>query len=272
MKNTFIALFVILALSLGAAHAASALDATEAARAQVPESFTYLYTEKDNGKFEVHFLNEETLEEYEIAVDAESGALLTKESKREGVKGGANITFTDESAFEIVKFEYPDAVLTGIARLLDDGMYEIRVYFTAEGIYGTYELNAETGEVLERNLIFGQAIENWTVYFDADDDDALISNWQDVPVQEQKAPAETETKKATEKKSDKKSDSSGDYISVSKAKSVITGRYPGAKITEIEFDRDDGKYVYEGEAIYNGKEYDFKVNAVTGKLIKWERD
>ena len=49
-------------------------------------------------------------------------------------------------------------------------------------------------------------------------------------------------------------------------------KLPGATITSIELDEDDGLAVYEGEAVKDGTEYDFKVNAQNGTLISWEKE
>lgn len=42
-------------------------------------------------------------------------------------------------------------------------------------------------------------------------------------------------------------------------------------ITELDFDRDDGSYRYEGSAELDGKRYEFEMT-VSGKLVEWERD
>lgn len=47
---------------------------------------------------------------------------------------------------------------------------------------------------------------------------------------------------------------------------------PGAKITEIEFDSDDGLLLYEGESYVDGVEYEFEIDACTGHLLQWDRD
>ena len=65
---------------------------------------------------------------------------------------------------------------------------------------------------------------------------------------------------------------SQNVIGVDKARQVVLQKLPGATITSIELDEDDGLAVYEGEAVKNGAEYDFKVNAQTGSLISWEKE
>ncbi len=270
----------IIALTLAlvpAAFAASALDATNAARAYAPADATYLYTEKDEGVYEVHFMNDTTGEEFEIDVDINTGKVLKFASDVKLATGSASITLADDAAFEVVKAEFPTAVLTGVMRITDDGLFEVRVYFTTDEYYGVYELNAETGAVIERDLYVGSPAQGWETYFDDDDDDdeTPVQFSQPAATTKPQQPAATSKPQqpaATTKPSPKSDSSKDDLISVSKAKSVITSKYSGAKIIEISLDKDDGRYVYEGEARYNGAEYDFEINAKTGKLIEWERD
>ncbi|MGF6376112.1 putative membrane protein YkoI [Clostridiales Family XIII bacterium PM5-7] len=40
----------------------------------------------------------------------------------------------------------------------------------------------------------------------------------------------------------------------------------------MKLTKDDGRWIYEGEAYRNGYEYDFEVNAYTGRFIEWEKD
>ena len=56
------------------------------------------------------------------------------------------------------------------------------------------------------------------------------------------------------------------------ARTLVLKKVPGATITKIELDYDDGRKIYEGEAYKDGYEYEFEINASTGKFIKWEQD
>lgn len=47
---------------------------------------------------------------------------------------------------------------------------------------------------------------------------------------------------------------------------------PEAEFYAVELDKDDGVWCYEGEAYIDGAEYEFEINAVTGRLLEWERD
>lgn len=55
-------------------------------------------------------------------------------------------------------------------------------------------------------------------------------------------------------------------------KQMALDRVPGASLANIsEWDKDyeQGRTVYEGEIKYNGNEYEFEVDAVTGEFLEW---
>ena len=67
--------------------------------------------------------------------------------------------------------------------------------------------------------------------------------------------------------------SSVEAISSDEAVQSALARVPGATVANVtEFNRDyeNGRLEYEGEIHYNGYEYDFKIDADTGTVTKWE--
>ena len=63
-------------------------------------------------------------------------------------------------------------------------------------------------------------------------------------------------------------------ISQDQAISIALERVPGATANDIriELDNDDGQYRYEGEIIYDQKEYDFEIDANTGTILEWSEE
>ena len=64
-------------------------------------------------------------------------------------------------------------------------------------------------------------------------------------------------------------------ITEEKAKEIALAKVPGATTQDIrkfKKDRDDGRYVYEGEILYNKTEYDFEIDAHSGEIVKWEHE
>ena len=68
--------------------------------------------------------------------------------------------------------------------------------------------------------------------------------------------------------------SAGD-ISEAEAKRIALSKVPGATerdIIKFRPDYEHGRKVYECDIIYGGRKYDVDVDAVTGKITKWEAD
>src|SRR5690625_4816909 len=56
-------------------------------------------------------------------------------------------------------------------------------------------------------------------------------------------------------------------LSIEDVKDRVIAQYPG-EITEVEFDREHNREIYEVELVYEGMEYEFKIDANTGEVIK----
>ena len=66
----------------------------------------------------------------------------------------------------------------------------------------------------------------------------------------------------------------GSAVTLEQAIQLVLDRIPGADSTDvwIEYDRDDGRDLYEGEVYYEGAEYEFEIDASTGAFIEWSVD
>lgn len=65
---------------------------------------------------------------------------------------------------------------------------------------------------------------------------------------------------------------SSSTISASKAESIALDSVGGGSVTQCELDTDDGVKVYEVSVTYNGYEYDIDIDAISGKIIKNEKE
>lgn len=63
-------------------------------------------------------------------------------------------------------------------------------------------------------------------------------------------------------------------ISSDQASKLALDRVPGAteQDLKIELDYDDGYYKYEGDIIYDQKEYEFEIDANTGDFLEWKEE
>lgn len=55
-------------------------------------------------------------------------------------------------------------------------------------------------------------------------------------------------------------------------KEIVLKKVPGATITKLEREYDDGRLIYEGELRKDGWEYDFEIDGATGAILEWEAE
>lgn len=61
-------------------------------------------------------------------------------------------------------------------------------------------------------------------------------------------------------------------IGTKKAKQIALKAAHGGKVTDIHLEKDDGRKKYEVEVIKKKIEYDFDIDAVTGKILEMDKD
>ena len=62
-------------------------------------------------------------------------------------------------------------------------------------------------------------------------------------------------------------------ITAEQAKKIALTKVPGATtehIVKFKSETDDNRPVYDGTIHYNGKEYDFEIDAATGDVLEWD--
>lgn len=67
----------------------------------------------------------------------------------------------------------------------------------------------------------------------------------------------------------------GPQVSEAQAINIVLEKVPGAtqsNLVSFGSDYDDGRWLYEGELRYNGLEYDFEIDGMTGNILEWEID
>ncbi|QNO13290.1 PepSY domain-containing protein [Alkalicella caledoniensis] len=61
-----------------------------------------------------------------------------------------------------------------------------------------------------------------------------------------------------------------ELIGINGAKEIALGRVGGGRIEEIELEEEDGRFIYEVEVEYNGREYELEIDAYTGKILSFD--
>ncbi|MDL2263996.1 PepSY domain-containing protein [Synergistaceae bacterium OttesenSCG-928-I11] len=70
--------------------------------------------------------------------------------------------------------------------------------------------------------------------------------------------------------------SAGDYIGIERAKEIAFAhaKVDGTKVyrLEVDMDRDDGRMIYEVDFKHDGWEYEYEIDATTGKVLYWDKE
>ncbi len=69
-----------------------------------------------------------------------------------------------------------------------------------------------------------------------------------------------------------KKDKNKGYIGEEKAKAIALDKVGSGTVIKVEFDKDDGVPVYDVEIVKGGLEYEVKIHAKTGEILKFEME
>ena len=157
----------------------------------------------------------------------------------------------DEATAESIAMEHAGVTECSIHRVeldTEDGRQVYEVEFFAGNTEYDYTIDRETGEILS----YDQDIEGW----------GLGNGQQNGSGNGRKNGQENSTA------------SSSGPITLEEAVQLVLDRVPGASASDvqIEFERDDGKDIYEGEVTCNRTEHEFQIDASTGNFIEWSVD
>ena len=178
-----------------------------------------------------------------------------------------------EAALNDAGVSESDATRLKVSEDRDDGrkVYEIR-FDVAEKEYD-YEIQASDGTILSSDV---EINENYAADDVLNDDSSQTGTDQTVSDQgaSQNQTGTQDQAGNQDQGNTGSGSSSGAAISQDEAVQIALERVPGATAQDvrIELDRDDGRYKYEGEIIYNNTEYDFEIDANTGTILEWSEE
>lgn len=184
--------------------------------------------------------------EYDFDINALDGTILKWEEDRNGVNIDTSNVIGEARVKEIILAKAPGAEITKLVLDEDDGILYYEGYARVDGKLYEFEVKADDG-----------VIRKWELESDNSGNNNSGSGSTSTP-------KPTATPKPTTAPST--------AISMDDARALVLEKVPGATIVKIEQDYDDGRKIYEGEAYKGSTEYDFEIDAATGKFIKWEQD
>nr|WP_191383642.1 PepSY domain-containing protein [uncultured Lachnoclostridium sp.] len=164
-------------------------------------------------------------------------------------------------AFEDAGVSESDTSRLKVEKDRDDGVLQYDVQFSVDEKEYSYDINGANGEILsadvETNGTAGQ--------------DGTVSGTDDTA-----AGAGAGNTDNTGNTGNTGSTAGAADVAVSEAdaRAAALERVPGATEADIrmELDFDDGYYIYEGDIIYDQKEYEFEIDAQTGSFLKWSEE
>lgn len=284
----------IVLVSTRASSAMSAEEARELATSYVPDTAVFSHIEREWQGYEVCFTDDGGNIIYEVDINKTSGLVTELSMEKKGAEGGSAQVISEEEAKSIVLARFPEATGLNAELSEEDGLLSYEVQFSAPDLYGECEVDAETGDICEYTLHFG------TVTLIPIDDDRAVAPGDGRQVEEGQGPADgedTEEPQPAEGQPGAKSDpaekpsdqqepadpaegteqpvqdgTAGSLISEEEALSIVLAKVPGAEITEIKLELEDGIYIYDIEAILGDTEYEFEISAATGVITEWEAE
>lgn len=185
-----------------------------------------------------------------------------------------------EAAFADAQVSEDDTSRLRVSKDRDDGRSIYEVEFTVGNTEYNYDIDASDGSILttETEEVQGSAstaqseTQNSTTQSQDDSQDAAAQQGQETAQS-----TDTQTDQTQNTQTGQNSGGTANVaVSEADARAAALERVSGATDSDIrmELDYDDGQYIYEGDIIYNGKEYEFEIDANTGNFLKWseERD
>lgn len=165
-----------------------------------------------------------------------------------------------EKATEIALAQLPGAALKEIDFDYDDGMvYEAELL--KDGYEYDLEIDALTGAVVKWEY---EEDDHWSGTHESGPETGAQSGGSGAETAPSSQPSPSPQPSQSQQQAD--------FISDQEAKDLVLAQIPGATIKEFQRKTDDGRMVYEGDAVLDGREYEFQIDASTGAFLEWDAD
>ncbi len=177
-----------------------------------------------------------------------------------GKDKAAEIALTDANLTDA------DVTRLRVSKDRDDGQNIYEVVFTNENTEYGYEILASNGDILsvdyEESPVPNQ--QNQTGQ-QAQNDRQDVDGGQKTDGQQNQDGQQAQNGRQNQ---------ADVQLSIEEASALALERVPGAtqQDLKIELDYDDAYYKYEGDIIYDQKEYEFEMDANTGEFLEWKEE
>ncbi len=203
-------------------------EAKEIAKGYVPATATFITSEEEENKYEVMFHDDANAEGFEVEVSKNTKKVKKVESQLDNDLGAEKVELKEADVEKIIKEKFDGVTSVKVTLNKDNGLYAYEADFKSNEFYGDADVHPVTGAILESTIKFGTAV---TIPSD-----------------------------------DKNDDQTGDFLSYEEVEKAVLKAAGGGFVKDIDLEKKKGNYYYEVELIKDGKEYDYIVDAKTGKV------
>ncbi len=203
-------------------------EAKEIAKGYVPQTAAFVTSEEEQNKFEVMFRDDSKGESFEVEVSKDTKKVKKVESQLDNDMGSEKVELKEADIEEIIKEKFTGVTSVSVTLKKDNGLYEYQADFKSNDFYGDADVHPVSGAILESTVKYGTAV---TIPTD-----------------------------------DKDSSQTGEFLSYTEVEKAVIEAAGGGFVKDIDLDKKNGNYYYEVELIKDGIEYDYIVDAKTGKV------
>ena len=168
----------------------------------------------------------------------------------------------EEIALNDVGITREDTSRFRISKDHDDGLPTYDIQFTYDNMEYEYEIQASDGTILDTST---EPSENASASAQAD---------SQKPSAQADAATQTDSQESSSPDSSSTHKNASNGITWEEAAALALERVSGATQNDLRMnlDFDDGYETYEGDIIYNQIEYEFEIDAATGKFLEWSEE
>lgn len=168
-------------------------------------------------------------------------------------------------ALEDAGFTQSDVTRLHVSKDKDDGRTLYEVHFTSENIEYDYEIQASDGDIIRADIeeTYQKSSQSQQTQSNQPNDNSQNNSQNNA-----------DQPSADQNNANQSTSQTNVQITQEEAIRLALERVPGATEQDlmIKLDYDDGYYKYEGDIIYDQKEYEFEIDANTGTFLEWSEE
>lgn len=177
-----------------------------------------------------------------------------------------------EAALNDAGVSEADTTRLKVSEDMDDGIKVYEIGFDVAEKEYDYEIQASDGAILSSDV---ETNEGYTAAQGSSSQNDTSGQNAGAVQDDTQGTSETQNSTQSQQNADNAGTGTSDAaVSLEEATRIALDKVPGATEQDIRInlDYDDGRQKYEGDIIYEQKEYDFEIDANTGEVIEWSEE